>query len=93
MAKGKNSRVKSKVKKTVEAKVKAKKNAPVKAKVREKTPPWKIKKAGTRGCGRWIGSCGGHHAGTVSISGTCACGRRFSRSCSNSDCSGVSWYC
>jgi hypothetical protein len=53
----------------------------------------KIVKGDEKGCGRFVGSCGGDHDGTVSIKGTCVCGREFSRSCSQSNCSGVSWYC
>jgi hypothetical protein len=48
---------------------------------------------GETGCGRWVGNCGGQHQGTVSITTTCACGRQVSKSCSNSNCPGVDWYC
>jgi hypothetical protein len=50
-------------------------------------------KAAEKGCGRLVGSCGGDHDGTVSIKGTCVCGRKFLKSCSQSNCSGVTWYC
>jgi hypothetical protein len=79
----------------VRNKIPAAKATPKKETASKETAPTKVKrkKAGTKGCGRWIGECGGHHAGTVSISGICACGRSFSRSCSKSNCSGVTWYC
>ena len=56
-------------------------------------PETRPRKTGTRGCGRWVGSCGGNHEGTVSVTGNCACGRKYSKSCSKTNCPGVDWYC
>lgn len=49
-----------------------------------------------RGCGRWIAYCGhqGHEGQKpITLSGTCACGRSFSVTCSSSTCTGRNFYC
>jgi hypothetical protein len=49
-----------------------------------------------RGCGAYLGNCG--HQGSANqtpntISGTCACGRVFSFTCTSKGCTGKDYHC